>query len=130
MEQYVVSRELAKKLKAAGYPQFTLRYWERYKDVEGVWKVHLATSRAWETSEYNAAPLSDELLEQLPTYIALDEEMHAHLEMTTAESKGLRCEYIDGHNVCYGAMYADKPADALASLWLWCKEHGYLEGGR
>lgn len=122
MERFVVSRELAERLKAAGYPQETEYYWLAL--VEG-WKLVTASQEGILIS-FNkcAAPLSDELLEALPEGVEVRKVLDGYAADPPPEcrTRGITRPYL-------------KTADALAELYLFCKENGYIgtsgeEGGK
>lgn len=153
MEQYVVSRELAEKLKEADFPQNTQWFW-RFSKPAGLSKIYYCEDMRYdnerfkgpmhqrfrEDNEFFAAPMTDELLEQLPTTIVLpNSKGRAYLEAQWSDYRTCRYDYRDG----YGSVLDDlvdfpddphnwykKNADALAYLWIWCKENGYLDGGQ
>lgn len=117
MEKYVVSRELSEKLKAAGYPQMTVHYWHPKLTDGGL--------DSWSGGDDAvAAPLSDELLEQLPM---IDNGYFPHLfKPNRAEPTSKWCaNYYTGNHILHH-VEAAKPADALAGLWLFCKENGHV----
>jgi len=143
MERYVVSRELAEKLKAAGYEQYESKYRYYYGDGydgllldEHMWSQHFADEGIRE-GEIVAAPLTDELLEQLPNVIENKDDAYPYyLLVQNPFTTDRRAHY---HTVGGGSgrlrttlndtaiAVANKQCDALAELWLWCKEHGYLD---
>ena len=144
MEKYVVSKDLAEKLKVVGYPQETQF---SHEPIGNDWCV-MATHDCV-LGRSIAAPLSDELLEQLPEIVKDEDRPYAwRLEIkrlgsgvtvsytndawvrdnkSALKRKGYADSEID--NMIYATMpvYSDKPADALAELWIWVKEHGYLD---
>jgi hypothetical protein len=127
MDKYVVSRELAEKLKAAGYPQRTGEYvWSRnHKYEESKWYVvHTRGLHESDLMEYVfiAAPLSDELLEQLPGQI----DGIYDLGIWPGKDNRTLVGFAEPDGGFQGDQYANKPADALAELWLWCKQEGHL----
>lgn len=128
MDKYVVSRELAEKLRDAGYPQYNSHfYWmqgfdepvKAYKTGEGI-------------LDDFAAALSDELLEQLPKEYKRKELVISCGEDTEKTYAGYAERDNYGYYTLDDNFYrdcfdADKPADALAQLWLWCVENGYIQ---
>lgn len=136
MEKYVVTRELADELLDAGYPQAQSQFlWVRRPDG-AVWFLTPGRNYTkYMNFDYDMVdtPLSDELLEQLkelepaiqvvsnPSQDALYNSVKTMLGKTTAFVPFMRMGDYPS---------ADKPADALARLWLWCKAEGYLEIGK
>lgn len=134
MEKYTVSRELAQKLKEADYPQNT-QFWH-------VNKKSGAPDVRWGHGgklDIIAAPLSDELLEQLPAYVLDKQNRHSEKGCPTCTCENeYRCllevrksavAYVsDLHHraIPYYNQYDHRP-DALAELWLWCKANGHLK---
>lgn len=110
MEYYVVSRDIAEQLKAAGYPQNTQFYWTTNVDFYLISAAARLMSNS--SKNFTAAPLSDEMLESLPTSIL---KLWKH-------SLGFSAGYAGTKDVS-----SDTPANALAQLWIWCKTNGYLE---
>lgn len=136
MEKYTVSRELAQKLKDAGYPQKS--FWSFGGDplVDDKLQIldcgrvyHLKRDdKSW---VFYAAPLSDELLEQLPRSIPskIYDGKKAELWLRKDDGKYFVWYYVTGIEDVesdFGA-HADMPANALAKLWLWAKENGHLK---
>lgn len=127
MEKHVVSRELAKQLEAAGYQQSNdgrptcYFVWDTW--MEGEWEVRAAKDCY---GSHIVAPLSDELLEQLPpTYTIKD--THCNLFMERIHN-ALDVKIMQlGTDIIWVDFAREKPADALAELWLWCKENGHVE---
>lgn len=118
MEKYVVSRELAERLKAAGFPQLDNQYaWS----VQSKYVLNMELREA--VDGWFAAPLSDELLEKLPAIIR-EYNPNKLLVVAKQESGSYWVAYDDTAN---HGFFSDKPADALAGLWLWCKEQGYID---
>lgn len=111
MEKYVVSPELAEKLKASGYPQTPQHFY--YHDGMLMYNVN-----KYELSgQAVAAPLSDELLEQLFDALTLTIRSYESAMKTVV----IEAAAVRGHSA---TSAVGKPADALAELWLWCKEEG------
>lgn len=140
MEKYTVSRELAEKLKEAGYPQstewfirlqkptgLTKMYWHCDMDYDnerfsGSRPEHI---RFREENEFFAAPMTDELLEQLPARVK--SELPNDLTLVKDVSNGqyyASYETIDDDLV---SVDAAMPVDALAQLWLYCKANGHIK---
>lgn len=138
MERYVVSRPLAEKLKAAGYPQNTwFTFYIRtntatpndctlYSSCFAEEKV-ITDDAQFIHAELVAAPMTDELMEELPKVLE---------HPATGGDYGLGITF-DLESKTYSADYArsmlphakdEKPVDALARLWLRCVENGYVKG--
>src|SRR5487761_1022552 len=133
MEKFVVSRELAQRLKEAGLPQRSEYMWVKFKFAD--WMVapndfgkdiHFMTLSGERTGEI-AAPMTDEILEQLPD--SIEEGAHIYWLILRYFAKGdQRGHYwsetankrlgSDDHE--QGAIGAGSPLpDSLAKLWLW-----------
>lgn len=128
MERYVVSRYLAEKLKEVGYPQYNYNfYWTLPNPDDSGYEPFVVDEHGAEMYEKHrkaAAPLSDELLEQLPQWLKLFRN-DKHVYWAGMVSDG----YYNGKNwpdSAHAWFDSKKPADALAQLWLWCKENGHL----
>lgn len=115
MEKYVVSRELAEKLKEAGFTQSTIHEW--YQFSNGQWGVIVRATQIRDVAADFAAPLSDELLEQLPKDVIIGTYIYAPKVVA---------EYRHGERRGHGRSQKLHLANALAELWLWCKENGTL----
>jgi hypothetical protein len=132
MEKFVVSRELAEKLKAAHYNQKANYYWRIPRIAADDIPANLLLVNREDTGpngfyKYVAAPLSDELLEQLWPITLFP----TNVSTATEQAKG---RWRTGKVIAPGEAhrgfcreYADSPADALAKTWLWLEENGYLE---
>lgn len=123
MEKYVVSRQLAEELIDAGYPQVGNQFMWVHRDSNkaNIWYV-LSTRNAdryLEGYSTSAAPLSDELLEQLKT-------VQPNMWFSGFGSWEVETQIPDIEPSEQGEQTNQKPADALAELWLWCKENGHL----
>lgn len=118
MEKYVVTRELAIQLKDANFPQNTEFCWFPADGQHFVMK-NQGSKKA------PAAPISDEILEQLRL---LDIERKTYTVRIVKSTAGL------GYSVCYwhrnitpksdqedyfGIQNGATLADALAKLWIW-----------
>jgi len=132
IEKYVVSLELAKKLKEAGWEKETVYWWWERRSSSG----KLITQEArykddppifldGNTVEIIApAPLAEEMLEELPKKITKHSLTY-----------WLTMDYDDAYIMTYSdcdwfaiVQSMDKKlSNALARLWLWLKENGYLE---
>jgi len=152
IEKYVVSLDLAKELKEAGWEKYTIYVWainvgEQHKTlVVPHAEVRHEKHEVWfgafakHYQEILPAPLAEEIIEGLPKKI------------TDEQTYRLRIERHDDHytvGYCYDYLFSyrqDKNiiaesvlrwlklitdsniSNALARLWLWLKENGYLEG--
>lgn len=138
MEKYTVSLDLARKLREAGYPQDT--YWFiRHQKPTGLTKLYWKGDmdydnerfsgnkpeqvRFREENEFFAAPLSDELLEQLPGEIdrcmlVVVPGERVHVGYAERDNYG---NYTLDSNYYATARYAASIAGALAEMWLWVK---------
>lgn len=133
MTNHVVSLDLAKQLKEAGYPQGTEFYWHRRgKDVSEnpAYKSRVIDQRTLNTmsdqGSYVAAPLATELLEQLPPRIEGEDlevykgiggpDYHYYVQYAARR-------HNEGVLQCLGA---ESLPDALAQMWLWLKKEGHL----
>ncbi len=82
--------------------------------------------------ELVAAPITDEILEQLPKTISVGGDYSLlHLIKTNGYNiaEDTYMAQYDSNILGkgpHGRLFDDKPADALAKLWLYCKEHGLL----
>lgn len=145
MEKYAVTLDLARKLKEADFPQDT--YWFiRHQKPTGLTKLYwkgdmdydnerfsgdkLEQVRFREENEFFSAPLSDELLEQLPHVGNIDHlggterlsiVMTAHGSEVFYHDAGDRSSWPDR-----SLLEHAKLADSLAELWIWCKENGCI----
>lgn len=119
MERFIVSRELAEKLKAAGYPQKVAQFRWFVEPAGSGWSlIYQADDNQWTV----AAPLSDELLEQTPRKFIIfkaSSGMYRAGELGMNDNEELVIEPF------YWEQYVER-ADAAARLWLWCKENGHL----
>lgn len=141
MEKYCVSQSLAKRLKERGYVQNGQFYWRIPRDLKELDKNSLLCTRdsvgPSRFFRYIAAPLSDELLEQLPARLDRKDRSSWNLTIWKTEKNldgdiHYSADYTEGMTVkmLVGKIWLeqDKLADALALLWLYCKENGLLEG--
>ena len=130
IKKYVVSLDLAKKLKEAGWNKKTEFIWARgFVDLS-------AFKFKYGGEEVLPAPLAEEILEELPKYIHEYVECERKTYYPTAEINeigyrvGYRTEPVclcDQIEWLYLSAPYDKLSDATAQTWLWLKEHGYLE---
>ena len=120
IEKYVVSLSLAKKLKEAEWAKETEFIWARgFVDLSAFWFKY-------DSEEVLPAPLAEEILEELPKRIA--KPMITYLLDITPIKGGNIIRYIE-YNWLHVLIDKEAPklSDALAQLWLWLKENGYLE---
>lgn len=124
IEHHVVSLELAKQLKGAGYPQEACFYWiEAYEN----YKITAEAYEGWVVrSKYNAfdkipedkkfaAPLASEIGEQLPAMI----EGYDFVSKKYRSGWGVGYRWVDESE--------DKnEANARAMVWLDLKKNGLL----
>jgi hypothetical protein len=142
MEKYVVSRELAEKLKGAGYPQESEWGWYLYSN--GVWDLTRGTNKGCDYM----APMTDELLGRLPETFDSERLFKWRLEIkpigagwvasygnsmwvrdhkSALKREGLSDDQISELEYWLPPLYAAKPSDLLAKLWLVLKEHGHVQ---
>jgi hypothetical protein len=133
MEKFVVSRELAERLDGADYPQDTMYIWLRTFDGRSWSNWQLEPRKPASTwpagSEQFPAPLSDELLEQLPEY-GLVSIVNSETDLTLDENGKPNKKWVLDYTLerqGYPSVIANSPANALAKLWLWLKEHGHVQ---
>ena len=140
IEKYVVSLDLAKKLKEAGWEKVTTFQWGIDTTTSDVTLIKInrlypGEARIHKRIKY-PAPLAEEILEELPKYIHEYVECEGKTYYLTAEINeigyrvGYRTEPIclcDQIEWLYLSAPYDKLSDAAARTWLWLKEDGYLE---
>ena len=173
IEKYVVSLDLAKKLKEAGYPQdgggwywikeepgaeWELKYFDKicecphicpsvdpdeYKgDCEFNGECTKWVSKDFWKCEYlhlAKAPLAEEILKKLPKKIVDDKTYRLRIEKyddhyTVGYCYDYLFSYRQGKNAVVESVLRwlklitdSNISNALARLWLWLKENGYLE---
>ena len=144
MERYVVSLGLAERLKLAGYPQKALHVWTNFnfedwtvEESDAIYdygEVGEAGTMVTESCSYQnemdcgsddviAAPLSDELTEQIPRELIIfkaSSGMYRAGEISLEPGGNLVLEPFTWEQY-------NKRADAAARLWLYCKEHELLK---
>ena len=117
IEKYVVSLELAIKLKEKGYPQEdSLFYWAKLRLRDGTERWIIVEVKPKVGGSY-AAPISDEILEKLPRTITVE-------NMISNWYVRIFCNEV--LPVINDGVRNLRLPDALASLWLKLKEGGYL----
>ena len=140
IEKYVVSLDLAKKLKEAGYPQKG-GGWYWYSSIENaLWRLMFLDEFDGEFNQdietFLKAPLAEEILEELPKMIYWKPAV-GNLNITgyrltikkdTFETGCYHVGYKNIDRIVWAGNFRDnKLSNALARLWLWLKENGYLE---
>lgn len=135
IEHHVVSLELAKKLKAAWYPQESLFYWRILEEKSDLFFCGFTDIKKWK-EEMNgnllAAPLASELGEQLPAGLHVvpkkveDWNDWANLMIARFEDRWTPT-YDSIATGIYLEVEGEKTLpNALATMWLYLKERGVL----
>ena len=126
IENYVCSLELAKQLKSEGYPQEDSLFYRGVKSGK-IYLYETAIEIKYNPSFFYAAPISDELLEELPKEITLGKEKYEDFATMTIYlfEEGNHIFY-DGENGEYFECKQDRFVDSVAELWLKLKKEGYL----
>ena len=125
IEEQVVNRELAKKLKKAGYKQSeSFWWWYQWKENDE-WKLGnddmgYGGKQVW---DYISAPTVAELGGKLP--IQLDKNKFENLEIHHTEFEWIVAYRIPGKTWSI-SKYAPTEADARAKMWLYLKEKRLL----
>jgi hypothetical protein len=137
IEKYVVSRDLSEKLKTAGYSQKTQFAFMAMLRPDGSRAPEMLNEVKYQTQPEKegftvvtvcAAPLSDELLEQLPAkYVLRDGDDYFLQIRKLGDDSGYSASLYLTSNLVGRRFEADKPADALAELYCWCVEQGYIK---
>jgi hypothetical protein len=123
MENYVVSYGLSEKLKMSKFPQNTQFAYDMDDSEDG---SHILVENPGEHPLIIAAPLSDEVLEQLPGSLDINGVFYQRYIYESAT--GLQCvKYEPVREDILAQEYAESLPDALALMWLYCKEHNLLE---
>jgi len=120
MEALTVTLEMAKKLKAAGFPQTAEFVWSDFTGSTGDSKALLVRERTSGGNDIAAAPTAQELADQLPDgYFALrDREGYSN-----KAGDWLAWETENGvYDKDGNELRADTMAEALALLWLKLEE--------
>ena len=148
IEKYVVSLDLAKKLKEAGWKKETVYWWVKTQHgirLEAIRYIELYPNQSYgiiwlddagkeEFMPLAPAPLAEEILEELPFKI-LTKSGEFYLTVETGRNKYYYVGYKQAVRV-YDYWWEDRWlhflsaeifTNALARLWLWLKENGYLE---
>lgn len=132
-ESLVVTLDLARKLKEAGWPQTEsfFRWFHRdylAGDGERTVKDYVwVESRSYPNDELiAAAPTAEEILRRLPQSIEIGRRS-GRLEMAPMWDKGYRVCYVsDTWLATSPVQYEVTLTNALASMWLYLKEHDLL----
>lgn len=113
MNKYVVDLEIAKELKNNGFLQDSKFSWE-YDDVNS---CDCIQSIDKEFSHFNTvnAPMSDEILKELPKYID-------SRPLTIIIANTNIVEYLN-----IPSQIDEKLSNALAKMWLYLKKEGYIK---
>lgn len=129
IEHHVVSLDIAKQLKEAGYDQQVLFHWEivdgeKPTIVESTERSHRVNGK---TAFYYAAPLASELGEQLPTGVGSRKNLN-----------GYSCYFNPEYMPKEKQRYKDNPpptrdeneTNARAKMWLYLKKNNLLQEGK
>lgn len=126
MKNHVVSLEIAKQLKEAGWDKKTTFCW---LEIDDEWILDL-----YANDKYNdvytsiiPAPLATEILEELPDKITLNTRTHW---LWIGKMKGYEMSYTthdDGDMPI--AVDDESLPDALAKMWLYLKQNNLLPSG-
>ena len=153
IEKYVVSLDLAKKLKEAGWKKETVYWWVKTQHgirLEAIRYIELYPNQSYgiiwlddagkeEFMPLAPAPLTEEILEKLPKKIVDDKTYRLRIEIhddhyTVGYCYDYLFSYQQGKNAVVESvlrwleLITDSDiSNALARLWLWLKENGYLE---
>lgn len=113
MDEYVVSRELAERLKDAGFPQTTEHLWNGGSVVT---RQHLLWSQI-KPGKWPGAPLSDEILAHVRQFDFTIINLNSHMLSLSSDS-------LDDPEA---AIFGKNFAEVLANFWLELKANNYLE---
>lgn len=121
-----VSIETAKKLKEAGWTKPTKLIYTNYYHGEPKDKMHLEFPAHTTDPNKLSAPTTDEILADLPGDITPIKKQY---ELAIFKNtKFYEAGYFIGEDVCYEISYnSSQLCEALADLWLWAKENGYIK---
>ena len=139
IKQQVVSLELAKQLKKAGYKQKGVWWWLIGENAEGHSAIQLVRNKEQRNGvfpeEICVVPTVAELGEALPTSINQDKKIFRLTIIKYIPSMQWVVEYkelgqsislFDKENNKYVLEDADTEADARAKMWLYLKKNGLL----
>jgi hypothetical protein len=126
-----VSLGTAKKLKEAGFPQDTERWWALPRGGNKI-VPHLVNYHSTRIGEIYAAPDAQEIAEQLPFRAKWDIAgqwsndwlPHEMFMPTLKHRKWFRFCYMGDNDVVLGGMWFEheNEAEARAACWLWLRE--------
>jgi len=125
----MVSLDVAKQLKAAGWPQE--RPFSGYKAVsETEWRYTsgFEYADALRKGRAYAAPYLEELLEALPREIEHEGCIWWLTMQPSAKDEDWGfCYKCNESDYPTGLMWDTNPADTAGLLWIWCKENGHID---
>jgi len=141
MEKFVVSRSLAEKLRDAGFPQNTTYLWAHYINTNPRFPspspfviendgLDNCGAEEWRALDF-CAPMTDELLEQLPDLIGRHHWLRfTPYKQTTGTYLAEWMRFTGDKGVFYDgslglAVHGDTPANTLAEMWLLLRDRGY-----
>lgn len=131
IEKQVVSLELSKQLKEAGYPQKGVWWWVCHHGVNDNFKLTMLenSKKDNELWEVIVAPTVAELGERLPRQIERNGELFQLFTEKTLNGWGVMYAYeFPGHKngqgglICWRIERADTEANARAKMWLYLKK--------
>lgn len=130
MNNYSVDLEIAKELKVKGFPQTSYLIYATPTWENGAYRVKGIPFIKHEIKELQfsddiSAPISDEILKELPTILELEESLFF---------LGINC-LEGGYNAYYQTncaaelieIFDTKLSNALAQVWLYLKKEGYIK---
>ncbi len=118
LEKQVVSLELAKQLKEAGYPQESLFYWVAYGNKKG--------AEIWYKGEIVTQAVKDCILCSAPTVAELGEKFRNDFEMPHYDGKTDKSWYFWGDKREKMLLGTKSEANARAKMWLYLKKNKLL----
>lgn len=127
MVDHVVSLNLAKKLAAKKYPENTIGYWRKFgRPYRYEWELAFPGIPGGGIGSI-PAPMTDEILEELPPIIQTKSNVKFYFEVAyAADHKRKAVGYFSLDEQVLINIPALKTVDALAELWLWLKNNRYL----
>ncbi|MDD5354957.1 MAG: hypothetical protein PHY56_00210 [Candidatus Omnitrophica bacterium] len=136
MTNYCVDKDVAERLVKSGWKKETKWYW-----INGISETIILCSKETldscredkqpiEDWDIFPAPLSDEIIKVLPSYINNGEHDSLWLTIEKSES-GYRVFYSavepSSNKATITKIFADKKlSHALANMWIWLKENKYI----
>lgn len=125
MGNNVVSLKTAQQLKAAGFPQEAYFCWDTQIDINE--EMHVELTEVWtsDSGDYIAAPMGQEIADELPHSSDEDNIEDNSLEMWSWQSPTGRkwnVAYIDIQRIPHHLTTGNTIAEALALLWLKLQE--------